>query len=128
MLKDLEREIQQETDSKRLHLKRQQEFHLEKLRTKIHAENYEIEAKKTAIVEARERLEKEQDQFEVQAEEFRIKMQELEDGFEKRDKEQQKLIHEKLVDLMSEREQLEISVTKSFNKLFFYHLYTQGLF
>ena len=128
MLKDLEREIQQETDSKRLHLKRQQEFHLEKLRTKIHTENYEIEAKKTAIVEARERLEKEQDQFEVQAEEFRIKMQELEDGFEKRDKEQQKLIHEKLVDLMSEREQLEISVTKSFNKLFFYHLYTQGLF
>jgi len=112
MLNDLDREIQQETDSKRLHLKRQQEFHLEKVRTKIHAENYEMEAKKGAIVEARERLDKEKDRFEVQAEEFRVKMQELEDGFAKRDRDQQREIHEKLVDVMTEKEQLEICVTR----------------
>ena len=117
MLNDLDREIQQETDSKRLHLKRQQEFHLEKVRTKIHAENYELEAKKSAIVEARERLEKEADRFEVQAEEFRAKMQALEDGFAKRDRDQQREIHEKLVDVMTEKEQLEICVTKCFNKI-----------
>lgn len=117
MLNDLDREIQQETDSKRLHLKRQQEFHLEKVRTKIHAENYELEAKKSAIVEAREKLEKEADRFEVQAEEFRAKMQSLEDGFAKRDRDQQREIHEKLVDVMTEKEQLEICVTKCFNKM-----------
>ena len=118
MLNDLEREIQQETDSKRLHLKRQQEFHLEKLRTKIHAENYEIEAKKNQIVDARERLEKEKDDFEVQSANFKKKMAELEESFVSREKEQQRMIHEKLVDLMAEKEQLEISVTKSLNKIF----------
>ena len=90
---------------------------MEKVRTKIHAENYELEAKKSAIVEARERLEKEADRFEVQAEEFRAKMQALEDGFAKRDRDQQREIHEKLVDVMTEKEQLEICVTKCFNKI-----------